>query len=51
MTNCGAYMALLAHTARKYAFLPCGHLDFESAATAQNDEFKAVFIARAHAKI
>ena len=23
--------------------LPCGHLDFESAVTAQNDEFKAIF--------
>ena len=28
------------------AFLPSGHLDFESAFTAQNDEFKAVFVAR-----
>ena len=26
-----------------------GNLDFESAVTAQNDEFKAVFIARIHA--
>ena len=24
-------------------FLPCGHLDFESAVTAQNDEFKVSF--------
>ena len=32
-------------TPRKYAFLPCGHLDFESAVKAQNDEFKGVFIA------
>ena len=31
---------------RKYAFLPCGDQDFESAASAQNDEFKAVSIAR-----
>ena len=30
-------------TARKYAFLPCGHFDFESAVTAQNDEFKGSF--------
>ena len=31
-------------TPRKYAFLPCGHhLDFESAVTAQNDEFKSSF--------
>ena len=30
-------------TARKDAFLPCGHLDFESAVTAQNDEFKVSF--------
>ena len=30
-------------------FLPCGHFDFESAITAQNDVFKAVFIlARIH---
>ena len=37
-------------TPRKYAaFLPCGHLDSESAVTAQNDECKAVFIARIHA--
>ena len=34
----------------KYAFLPCGHLDFMSAVTAQNDEFKAVLIARIHAR-
>ena len=27
----------------KHAFLPCGHLDFESAVTAQNDEFKGRF--------
>ena len=36
-------------TPRKYAFLPCGHLDFESAVTSQNDEFKAGFIASIHA--
>ena len=30
-------------TPRKCAFLPCGHLDFQSAATAHNDEFKACF--------
>ena len=29
---------------------PCGHPDFESAVTAQNDEFKAVLIARFHAR-
>ena len=28
---------------RKYAFLPCGHLDFESVVPAQNDEFKGSF--------
>ena len=33
-------------TPRKYAFSPCSHLDYESADTAQNDEFKAVLIAR-----
>ena len=27
-------------TPRKYAYLPCGHFDFESAVTAQNDDFK-----------
>ena len=26
-----------------YAFLPCGHLDFESAVTKQSDEFKLTF--------
>ena len=30
-------------TPRKYAFLPCGHFDFESAVNAQNDEFKGSF--------
>ena len=30
-------------TPRKDPFLPCSHLDFESAVTAQNDEFKVVF--------
>ena len=30
-------------TPREYAFLPCGHFDFESAETAQNDEFKGSF--------
>ena len=30
-------------TAEMYAFLPCGHLDFETAVTAQNDEFKGSF--------
>ena len=35
-------------TPRKHAFLACGHLDFESAVTAQNDEFKEVLIARIH---
>ena len=36
-------------TPRKHAFLQCGHLNFDSAVTAQNDEFKPVFIARIHA--
>ena len=31
---------LYTRTPRIYALLPCGHFDFESAATAQNDEFK-----------
>ena len=35
-------------TTRKYVFLPCGHIDFESAVTAQNHGFKAVFMARIH---
>ena len=30
-------------------FLPCGHLDFQSAVTARNDEFKGSLIARIHA--
>ena len=30
--------------------LKCGHLDLESAATEQNDEFKAIFIARFHVR-
>ena len=34
---------LTGWTPRKHAFLPCGHLDFESAVTAQNDEFKCSF--------
>ena len=29
----------VATTTRKYALLPCGHLDIDSAFTAQNDEF------------
>ena len=29
------------HTQKFTFFLPCGHLDFELAVTAQNDEFKA----------
>ena len=37
-------------TPRRYASLPCGHFNFESAVTAQNDEFKAVLIARIHAR-
>ena len=37
-------------TPRKYASLPCGHLNFESAVTAQNDECKEVLIARFHAR-
>ena len=28
---------------RKYTLLPCGHLDFESAVTAQNDKFEGSF--------
>ena len=32
-----------SRTPQKYAFLPCGHLDFESAVTAQDDEFKGSF--------
>ena len=35
--------------ARKYAFLRCGQHDLKSTVTAQNDEFKAVFIARIYA--
>ena len=27
----------------RVSFLPCGHLDFESAASAQNDEFEGSF--------
>ena len=38
----------LGETPRKYTFLLCSHRDFESAVTAQNDEFKAVFIAHIH---
>ena len=30
-------------TPRKYPLLPCGHLDCESAVTAQNDQFKGSF--------
>ena len=37
------------HMLTDTAEIPCGHLDFESVVTAQNDEFKAVFIARIHA--
>ena len=33
-------------TPRINAFLPCGHLDFESAITARNGELNAVFIDR-----
>ena len=36
-------------TPRKYAFLPCGHLDFQSAVTAQNDKFEGSLIARIYA--
>ena len=32
-----------------HSSLLCGHLDFESAVTAQSDEFKAVLIASIHA--
>ena len=38
-------------TPRKNASQPCGHLDFESAVTAQNDEFKAVLITRLHLSV
>ena len=45
----GKRRALLYEIPREYAFLPYGHLDFESAVTAQNDKFKVVFIvARLH---
>ena len=37
-------------TPQEYALLPCGHLGFESAVTAQNDNFKAVFIASLHVR-
>ena len=33
-------------TPQKCTFLPCGHLDFESVVTAQNEEFKEVLIAQ-----
>ena len=35
---------------REYAFSPSDHFDLESAITAQNDEFKAVLIARFHVR-
>ena len=35
----GTRLKRLRQTPRKDAFLPCGHLDFQSAVTAQNDEF------------
>ena len=38
-------------TPRKCSSLPCGQLDFESAVTTRNDQFKAVFIARIHAAL
>ena len=34
---------LTNETPRKYAFLPCSHLDFETAVAAQNDAFKGSF--------
>ena len=34
-------MLLNRHRRNALFFWPCGHLDFESAVTAQNDEFKA----------
>ena len=37
--------SLLRHRGNAPLFFPCGHLDFEPAVTAQNDEFK-VFKAR-----
>ena len=52
MAQSSQYLAFRLHftvrdTARKYAFLfICGHIGFESGLVAQNDEFKAVFIAR-----
>ena len=33
----------VTRTPWKYAFLPCCHLDFESAVTVQNGEFKGIF--------
>ena len=34
---------IVVMTPWKYAFLLCGHLDFESVVTAQNDKFKGSF--------
>ena len=42
-TEQGEWRWLSLWTPRKQAFLPCGHLDFESAVTVQNDEFKCSF--------
>ena len=45
----GEANSLLGWLDKLYAFLPCGQLDLESAVTARNDAFNAVFIARIHA--
>ena len=48
VSRCVMCLLLTAHcdTLQKCAFLSCGQLDLESAATTQNDEFKAIFKAR-----
>ena len=38
----------LAPDTAEMRFCACGHFDFESTVTGQNDEFKAVLIARIH---
>ena len=37
-------MVMIKYTPWNYAFLSCGHLDFESAVTAQNGKFKYRFV-------
>ena len=44
------FIEQLMSTPRKFALLPCGHLAFGSAVTAQNGEFRPVLIARIHAR-